>query len=181
MAEIPLIYVGTGTDKRYPFPRLISWVETWESPYRDLVDVRVQAGITPCPVLPAVVQYSVDELDALLPRASAAVIQGGPGGIMQARRVGLKPIVVPRYGSRGEAVDDHQVEFARWAHDKGMVVCVETEQALGAALDKVLADADSYRFIPEPTNTASTVARFAALVDPLFHPIDRRDSDSRRQ
>jgi UDP-N-acetylglucosamine transferase subunit ALG13 len=174
--ELPLIYVGTGTDKRFPFPRLISWVEAWVAQHRGLVDVRVQAGITPCPMLPAVVLYPFDELDRLLARANAAVIQGGPGGIMQARRVGLKPIVVPRLGSKGEAVDDHQVDFARWSHDRGMVVCTESEQALSVALDVVLGDADVYRFAPEPANTASTVARFAALVDPLIQPReDERD------
>lgn len=168
MKAPPLVYVGTGTDKKFVFPRLISWIESWKATSSGEIDLRLQAGITPSAVLPSVVQYSDEELDALIARASAAVIQGGAAGIMRMRRHGLKPVVVPRYGSRGEAVDDHQVTFVRWADAKGMVVHAETEDHLHALLDKVLLDAEAYRFTPEPPSTAQTVAHFSARVEKLL-------------
>jgi len=165
---IPLVYVGTGTDKRFPFPRLISWIESWAARDPGVVEVRLQAGITPSAVVPSVIQYSDLELDELIARASATVIQGGAGGIMRMRRLGVKPIVVPRFGSLGEAVDDHQVTFVRWAAERGMVVHAESEEQLHALLDQVLTEPETYRFTPEPPATAQTVAHFSDRVERLL-------------
>lgn len=162
------IYVGTGTDKRYPFPRLVGWMENWVAARPDAADVHLQAGITPCPKLPAVVQYPSDELDRLLSEANAVVIQGGAGGIMRARRHGVRPIVVPRYGSLGEAVDDHQATFVSWAAERSMVEHARSESDLHRALDRVLTDPAAYRFTPEPSPTEATVARFAARIEQLL-------------
>lgn len=164
----PQVYVGTGTDKRYPFPRLIHWIEGWVAARPDRVELCLQAGITPCPNLPSVVQYASDELDHLLSTSNAVVIQGGAGNIVRARGHGVRPIVVPRHGSRSEAVDDHQVTFVRWAAERDMVVHAETEEQLHAALDRVLVDPEVYRFTPEPSPTADTVERFGRRVDLLL-------------
>jgi UDP-N-acetylglucosamine transferase subunit ALG13 len=47
---------------------------------------------------------------------------------------GKRPVVVPRVQRLGEAVDDHQVPFARRAASAGLVTLVEDAAALAAAL-----------------------------------------------
>ena len=44
-------------------------------------------------------------------------------------------IVVPRLGRFGEAVDDHQVPFARRLSDRGLVTVVDDPSLLPSAID----------------------------------------------
>lgn len=166
--RIPRIVVSTGTDKRFPFDRLIDWVERWVAANPGRADVQVQWGISRAPDLPGQAQYTGDELDAVLAGADAVVLQGGPGGIMRSRAHGVRPVVVPREGGLGEAVDDHQIGFATWAAARGTIAVARTEASLHEALDRVLADPSTYRFEPEEPPTAETVARFAERVDRLW-------------
>jgi UDP-N-acetylglucosamine transferase subunit ALG13 len=166
--RLPLIFVSTGTDKRFPFIRLVRWVEAWAGHHKDEVAVLVQAGITPSLVLPSVKEYQPDEMKGVLARSDAAVLQGGPGGMMNARANGLMPILVPRRGQLGEAVDDHQVDFGRWAAKRGLTVTVETEAALHAALDVVLEDRLAYAIPPEASLTQQTVERIEDRISRLL-------------
>lgn len=163
----PSVLVSTGTDKRFPFDRLIDWVERWAARHPE-VDVFVQHGVSRAPALPSAPQLSGDDLDDRIRGADAVVLQAGPGGIMRSLGLGRLPIVVPREPQLGEVVDGHQIEFADWAHERGMVVRVRLEAQLGAALDRVLEDRSCYRCSPRPPATAETVARFAARVDRLW-------------
>lgn len=164
----PLVFVSTGTDKRFPFIRLIRWVEAWAERHPDEAAVQVQAGITPSEVLPSVKEYHPEEMSRLLARSHAAVLQGGPGGIMRARASGVHPILVPRRGRLNEAADDHQVDFGRWAAQRGLAVTVETEEALHDALDVVLADRLTYSIVPESSQAEQTAERIGARIDQLL-------------
>lgn len=166
---LPFILVSTGTDKRFRFDRLIGWVESWAARYPGRAEFRVQWGISRSSRLPGAREYNGEELNELLRRANAVVVQGGPGGIMRSRQHGVTPIVVPRQGHLGEAVDDHQVGFARWAAQRSLVVHASSAQELHLALDRVLEDPAVYRISPEEPATAAAVARFAERVDRLWH------------
>jgi UDP-N-acetylglucosamine transferase subunit ALG13 len=48
---------------------------------------------------------------------------------------GKRPVVVPRLARFGEAVDDHQLPFARRPAEAGAVTLVEDVAALPEALD----------------------------------------------
>jgi UDP-N-acetylglucosamine transferase subunit ALG13 len=164
----PFVVVSTGTDKRYRFDRLIEWLEAWDATHPGAADVCIQWGISRPSRLPGAEQYNGDELDALLQRADAVVVQGGPGGIVRSRRHGIQPIVVPRDGSLGEHVDDHQIKFATWAAARDLVVHARTSAELDAALDVILRDRDAYRIEPDEPSTAATVARFTERVGRLW-------------
>jgi UDP-N-acetylglucosamine transferase subunit ALG13 len=176
----PLVFVSTGTDKRFPFARLITWIEAWVERHEDSVSVLVQAGITPSRHLPSVREFDPEKMRSMLSRSDAAVLQGGPGGIMSARANGLLPIVVPRRGRLGEAADDHQVEFGRWAAARGLTVTVETESALHSALDAVLRDRSTYSIPPEPSPTLQTVTRIEERITFLLDREAPRHSRARR-
>jgi UDP-N-acetylglucosamine transferase subunit ALG13 len=172
----PLILVSTGTDKRYPFARLVTWTERWVADHADEVELILQSGITRSRRLPSVSLLAPDELDQLLDRANAVVLQGGPGGIVRARQRGVVPIVVPRRADLGEAVDDHQLAFARWAADRSWIVEAQTRDLFTAALERVLIDPFGYRIDPEPSHTNVTVRRFGDRMERLLH-----DSRGRRR
>lgn len=75
-----------------------------------------------------------DELAELMREARVVVCHAGAGSIMLARSCGRTPIVVPRRGDLGEAVDDHQLPLARRLHEAGLVVLVEDETLLTQAV-----------------------------------------------
>lgn len=75
-----------------------------------------------------------DELAKLVGEARVVVTHAGVGSIMVALSQGRRPIVVPRLSRFGEAVDDHQLPFARRLADRGLVALVEDESKLAAAV-----------------------------------------------
>lgn len=75
-----------------------------------------------------------EELVSLIRSARVVVMHAGAGSVIAALATGKRPVVVPRRRAFGEAVDDHQVPFARRLHDAGLVVLVEDPDDLGAAL-----------------------------------------------
>lgn len=75
-----------------------------------------------------------DELAARMRAARVVVCHAGVGSIMLARRCGHTPVVMPRRGDLGEAVDDHQLSLARRLHEAGIVRLVEDEGDLAAAV-----------------------------------------------
>jgi UDP-N-acetylglucosamine transferase subunit ALG13 len=164
------VVVTVGTD-HHPFDRLVGWVEAWAAAHPD-VAVLVQRGGSAPTVGPAGVR-SVEmigyaELVAAMAAADAVVAQGGPGGIMDARSVGHRPVVVPRQGSLGEHVDDHQVTFAAWMADRDLVWLASTAEELAGRLDRAMADPQALRIPPDAGATAATIDAFAAIVDPLM-------------
>jgi UDP-N-acetylglucosamine transferase subunit ALG13 len=78
-----------------------------------------------------------EEMSEAMRTARAVVVHAGVGSVLLARRCGRTPIVVPRRVALGEAVDDHQVAFARRLADAGLVILVEEERELPAALDQI--------------------------------------------
>lgn len=162
------VVVTVGTD-HHPFDRLVSWVDAWAASNPD-VAVLVQRGESAAPThAESVVMLGHDHLMAAMAAADAVVAQGGPGGIMDARSVGHRPIVVARRGSLGEHVDDHQVTFAAWMAQRDLVWVAADQAELGRLLDQATADPGTLRIPPDLAMVDETVATFAAVVEPLLH------------
>jgi UDP-N-acetylglucosamine transferase subunit ALG13 len=66
--------------------------------------------------------------------ARVVVSHAGVGAIVTAVAEGKRPVVVPRLKRYGEAVDDHQVPFARRLAEVGLVTLVEDPAELPAAV-----------------------------------------------
>lgn len=79
-----------------------------------------------------------DALLDLCRAADAVVLQGGAGGVMDMRAIGVVPIVVPRVPGGGEVVDDHQLvftaEMARLGLLRRALTYAELDRQLGEAL-----------------------------------------------
>jgi UDP-N-acetylglucosamine transferase subunit ALG13 len=62
------------------------------------------------------------------------IAHAGVGSVLVALTAGRRPILVPRLRAYGEAVDDHQLEFARKLVDIGLARLVEDPAGLEEAL-----------------------------------------------
>ncbi|WP_238360317.1 glycosyltransferase [Micromonospora fiedleri] len=132
--------VAVGTDK-HPFDRLVGWLREWYGEVADEVVLTVQHGHTRVEGLPDAVPFlGHAELQTAMAGADLVVCHGGPATILEARRHGHLPIVVPRDPSLGEHVDNHQQLFARRLGAAGLVALCETRQELRDALTAGLAD-----------------------------------------
>jgi beta-1,4-N-acetylglucosaminyltransferase len=77
---------------------------------------------------------SFEEFLDYVRRARVVVCHAGVGSVLTALEQGRRPVVVPRLRQFGEAVDDHQVPFARRLAGTGAVLLVEDLDELPAAL-----------------------------------------------
>ncbi|WP_410814330.1 glycosyltransferase [Micromonospora sp. 067-2] len=153
-----LVAVGTDT---HPFDRLVDWLDEWHVEAADHVGLTVQHGHTRAPAVPGAVPFlGYDALQAAMADADLVVCHGGPATILEARRHGHLPIVVPRDPARGEHVDDHQLLFARRLGAAGMATLCETRQDLRDALAAGLADPTRFAVAADPQNAD---ARHAAV------------------
>lgn len=135
------ILVTVGSDY-HPFNRLVGGVERWlGQPSAAGLEVLFQYGTADRPGRGECHDYLAhDELIDRLSSSDIVVTQGGPMGILEVRRCGRIPIVMPRLHDLGEVVDDHQVAFCRQLASTGDIVLVENEDELVEALDKAVAD-----------------------------------------
>lgn len=132
--------VTVGSDY-HPFDRLIGGVDAWLDREGESRPVVVQYGTAHKPRHGECLDYLPhDRLLDELRSANIVVTQGGPMGIVEARRCGRIPIVMPRLHRLGEVVDDHQVAFCRQLASTGDIVLVETVEELHEALDRAAAD-----------------------------------------
>jgi UDP-N-acetylglucosamine transferase subunit ALG13 len=162
--------LGTvGTD-HHPFDRLVRWIDAWALAAAPKADCFVQTGPARAPENAAWARsLPHDRLQELMSRAVAVVCHAGPGTIMDCRRAGLKPIVVPRRRSLHEVVDDHQLLFARRLAGFGHLELVQTEDELTVALDAVLDNPQAYRIDPNhDADLGTTIRRFETLAAPLL-------------
>ena len=77
---------------------------------------------------------SFEEMEAAMREARVVVTHAGVGSILLALKCGRHPLVMPRRGARGEAVDDHQLVLARRLAESGAVTVVESAEELHAAV-----------------------------------------------
>ena len=121
--------VGSST---IPFDRLVRALENIQTG-EDLV---VQTGVsTVRPRHAKVLDYlGYDEFVALIRSARVVITHAGAGSVITTLGEGKRPIVVPRRAAQHEAVDDHQVAFARRTAELGLVTVVEDVSLLAAAL-----------------------------------------------
>jgi UDP-N-acetylglucosamine transferase subunit ALG13 len=168
MAGTRTVAVSVGTD-HHVFDRLMDWIELWAATAPPDVRVIVQHGSSRPPS--NTINHDIlgkEEFEALLAGADVVVVQGGPGGIMDARRAGRLPIAVPRLHRLGEAVDDHQVDFCRRMSDAGKIVLATSAPELQTAVERQLADPSSARIVDDTAHVAVSVQRFGDLVDALL-------------
>jgi UDP-N-acetylglucosamine transferase subunit ALG13 len=172
--DLPLVVVAVGTD-HHPFDRLVSWVDGWASERTARVVIQHGTSIRPR-AAEGVSVVSPATLQSLFAGAVAIVTHGGPGTIAAARDAGVVPIVVPRRRDLGEHVDDHQVRFVTRLAADGSVVAPTGEDAVWRALDRALADRQTFRTSADDRSPSRAAGRFGDLVERV---VGRGDGESR--
>lgn len=163
----PAVVVTLGTD-HHPFQRLVDWVDRWAGDHPE-VSCLIQRGTARPPAnCESVPLLGFDELRAAMAEAVVVVGHAGPGTIMDARAVGRRPIVVARLARHGEVVDDHQVTFARWMHERDQAALATDEPELHKLLDDALAHPDRYAVLDSEDLADPVVERIGDLIDGLL-------------
>jgi UDP-N-acetylglucosamine transferase subunit ALG13 len=124
-----VIFVTLGT-QAFPFDRLLRGLEGVEE------ELVVQGGSSTFRP-PGATWFDFLDYPELLQqarRARVVVSHAGVGSVMTAVGEGKRPLVVPRLKRHGEAVDDHQLPFARRLAGAGLVTLVEDASLLRAAV-----------------------------------------------
>ncbi|GIJ27146.1 hypothetical protein Vqi01_23080 [Micromonospora qiuiae] len=167
----PQVLVTVGAD-RHPFVRLVDWLRQWYAEVAGEVILTVQHGYTPVADLPDAVPFlGHAELQKAMDQADLVVCHGGPASILEARRHGHLPIVVPRDPAHGEHVDDHQQRFARRLGAAGLIALCESRQDLRDALAAGLSDRSRFTVAADPESVDRQQAaahRVGLIVDDLI-------------
>lgn len=164
------VVVSVGTD-HHRFDRLVEWVDHWIAAQDRDIRCVAQVGTSKHSITgTSHALMSPIALSSAIAGAAAVVCHGGPGTIMDARRAGLNPIVVPRSARMGEHVDDHQERFARWMATHHELVVATEEAELHRLLDRVLVDPETYRRAPGNDDVADVTRRLGELVEGLLGP-----------
>lgn len=133
----PLVVVSAGT-YHLPFDRLSGWVEEWLQRHPDVRLVMQHGPSAPVAGAENVEILPYSDLLTLCREADAVVLQGGAGGVMDMRALGIVPIVVPRVPGGGEVVDDHQLVFSAEMAQLGIIRRALSAEELAALLDASL-------------------------------------------
>jgi beta-1,4-N-acetylglucosaminyltransferase len=126
-----MIFVTVGSST-IPFDRLLRGIDEVSTDERLIVQYgtsTIRPGRADC-----VDFLNFDEFVELVGGARVVVTHAGVGSLMTALAAGKRPVVVPRRCAFGEAVDDHQVPFARRAGELGLAKLVEEIGTLALAI-----------------------------------------------
>ena len=172
MSETFTVVASVGT-YHHPFDRFVEWLEPWTM--RNKARVVFQHGSTrPMRGSENHELLSPKELLEQYRAADAIVLQGGAGGVMDARKVGRIPIVVPRIPIDQEVVDDHQVILCRRLAELGVVHVAESAADLARLLDGTRSGSVSSRQSKRrPSPGVREAVRLLAGQDPTAYRIER--------
>ena len=170
----PLSVVASVGTYHHPFDRFVDWLEPWADE-QEAVVVFQHGSTRPLGRADNRTMMAPDELLEHYRRADVVVLQGGAGGVMDARRAGRIPIVVPRVPVDDEVVDDHQVVLSRRLAEMGLVHVAESRERLHRLLDEVAAG--TLRTRSEELHPTAGVLEATRLLGDL--PEARRDAEGR--
>jgi len=161
----PLVFASVGSD-HHRFDRLVTWLDAWCRDHD--VDCVIQYGTATPPRHALGVAYlDRDLLLRAMHAADVVVVQGGPMSIVEARREGSRPVVVPRVPELREVVDQHQVTFCRKLAEQGLILLAEAEQSLRSHLDQALTDPASTTVTgaADDSSISEAIERFGRVAD----------------
>ncbi len=164
------VFVTVGTD-HHAFDRAVHRADELARRGRSVV---VQYGTSRPPEVAEGYDYvPIGRLEELMRTAAVVVTHGGPATIMQARDLGVLPVVVARDPEHHEHVDGHQMRFAARLSGLGTVVDGQADEAFYAAIDRALANPDEFRVATTSARTDEVVATIGDLIDTVV--ATRRD------
>ena len=125
-----MIFVAVGTQK-FPFDRLLKGIDDLIAQGQLEADVFAQIGHTD--YVPKNYQYqnflSKDDFQSYISGCDLLITHSGVATIIAGMKLEKPVVVVPRFASYGEHVDDHQLQIAESFSDKNLVLmCKDVEE-----------------------------------------------------
>jgi UDP-N-acetylglucosamine transferase subunit ALG13 len=140
--------VGNATQ---PFTRMIEGIVAIADRLPN--PVTIQHGNSPAPTgnVKAIAFLSGDQFAAAVRDAELVIVHGGAGSLLHAMDAGRVPVVMTRLGSRGEALDDHQIELVEALDGEGKIVWAHEASDLWRAAELALEQQRTMSsHLPEP-------------------------------
>jgi UDP-N-acetylglucosamine--N-acetylmuramyl-(pentapeptide) pyrophosphoryl-undecaprenol N-acetylglucosamine transferase len=146
--------VSLGSYRGFGFPRLIERLLQILPPE---VEVLWQTGDTD------VTRFSIEgrralperELVEAMREADVVIAHAGVGAALAAFETGKCPVLVPRRLSRGEHIDDHQIQIAEELDDRDLAISVDASELSLEHLLEAMRSQVSTRVDPPPFRTAN--------------------------
>jgi len=160
-----LIIVSVGTD-HHPFNRLIDWVDSWES--EQDVKFVIQRGTSK-----ESTKWKSDSLIAhneileMFAMSQVVVSHGGPSTVMDIRKSGKMPIVVPRNPEFGEHVDNHQMLFAEHMMKSDIAKVANSKDELFELIGQAISNPNDF-VISKQEGFLPGVLKFGEVLDGLL-------------
>lgn len=119
------------------FDRMVDWIEAWHMHNQD-AQVVLQHGVSrTMDHAQNHIMMPPAQLLHLMRVSDVVILQGGAGGIMDARVALRVPIVIARTAAFGEMVDDHQVSFMTRLDASGHIHLARSQEHLSHLIDGV--------------------------------------------
>ncbi|MCG7314005.1 glycosyltransferase [Priestia flexa] len=135
-----MIFVTVGTHEQ-SFNRLLEEIDLYAKERNiSKQDIVVQTGYSDYQLkyVTGEKMLSAADMQAYYEKADLILTHGGPGSMFPAWILGKPIIAIPRQVQFNEHVDNHQVEFCKFAERKGKVRCVTDIKQLSREIDDVL-------------------------------------------
>lgn len=160
-----MILITVGTEK-YPFNRLIQWVDRVFRKHHCGTEILVQSGACTETVCGAqhVERLKPEAFEAAIARSRLIVSHCGEGSFLKLRETGKPFLLVPRRHGLGEHIDDHQWELAN-----ALV-------AMGAPVARMPLDVE--RFLLNPPQVSRVQLPGPSLIEHLLaaYPVPQKTS-----
>jgi exopolysaccharide biosynthesis glucuronosyltransferase PssE len=79
---------------------------------------------------------SMDEFEEYMEKADLIITHGGCGTLLQAVRLGKRPVVMPRRRIYGEHVNDHQLQLVQVLASEGRIISAYEPENLPVAIEE---------------------------------------------
>ena len=173
---IERLFVTVGTDY-HRFDRLIWWLDEWLAGAPEVGHTIVQRGTSAESENAESLEYLqraqlIDEFRS----ASVVVCHGGPATIMECRKNGSVPIVVPREERYDEHVNDHQVDFCERLAAHGDIQLARTKDEFFRLLDLAV-ERGAPEVAVDDGHAALSVLKFEDQMVELFGSRARRSTE----
>ncbi len=164
---IDRLFVSVGTDY-HRFDRLVWWLDEWLAHEPDVGTVLIQCGTSATSEHGESIDYlQRNQLIEEFEKASVVVCHGGPATIMESRKNGIVPIVVPREERYDEHVNDHQVDFCERLASHGDIQLARTKDEFFRLLDLAV-ERGAPEVAVDDGHALRSVHKFESTINEMF-------------
>ena len=159
-----MIFVAVGTQK-FPFDRLLEGIDDLIAQGQLEADVFAQIGHTD--YVPKNYQYqnflSKDDFQSYISGCDLLITHSGVATIIAGMKLEKPVVVVPRFASYGEHVDDHQLQIAESFSDKNLVLMCKDVEELAQTVKEARTHVFA-KYVSQKERIVNTLREFLATI-----------------